>query len=392
MRFLDALPRLSSTIIFCCLVPLILTGHSEIDAYKESNQEEIRIHYLTDWQIEPSFKYDALCFLNTLTADSFYLKYYQSEFEEFEKRFKKPVKKALSNLKRKIKDEKKNIISVFFCLYFSAVDDKTIDDMLLTIQNSEPMHKNLKKTPYYTDGGWRLYESVRNDLKTALIFLKEIQFESYWKKYILPKVNETIRQTRRELPKYNITGEVEAHLGFKLPSHKITAYILYFSRPHGIKITGTRYLTNVAWPLKVVLRNAIHEMMHSPYDLASDIELKKVIYLLRKDEFLMDKVLNHNPSYGYNSFETFIEEDCVQALEQIINEKLNIEAEARTRWKETDEGMHVFAAALYSVMKKKNFNQKGEKFRDFLIRMIRSGELAPGRIKIIYDNFYAQGF
>jgi len=42
-------------------------------------------------------------------------------------------------------------------------------------------------------------------------------------------------------------------------------------------------------------------------------------------------------------------------------------------------------------MKKKNFNQKGEKFRDFLIRMIRSEELAPGRIKIIYDNFYAQG-
>jgi hypothetical protein len=101
--------------------------------------------------------------------------------------------------------------------------------------------------------------------------------------------------------------------------------------------------------------------------------------------------LNHNPSYGYNSFETFIEEDCVQALEQIINEKLDLEVEAHKRWQEADEGMHVFAAALYSVMKKKNFNQKGEKFRDFLIRMIQSGELAPGRIKTIYDHFYAQG-
>ena len=390
MRSLDALPRLSSIIIFCCLAPVILTGHTGTDTYKESNQEEIRVHYLTDWQIEPSLKYDALCFLNTLTADSFYLRHYQSEYEEFEKTLKKPVKKALSNLKRKIKDEKRGIISAFFCLYFSAVDDKTIDDMLMTIQNSDSMHLNLKKTPYYTDGGWRLFESVRNDLKTVLIFLKEIQFESYWKKYILPKVNETIRLIRGELPKYNITGEVEAHLGFKLPSHKITAYILYFSRPHGIKITGTRYLTNVAWPLEVVLRNAIHEMMHSPYDLASDNELKKVIYLLKKDDFLMDKVLNHNPSYGYNSFETFIEEDCVQALEQIINEKLEIEVDAHKRWQETDEGMHVFAVALYSVMKKKNFNQKGEKFRDFLIRMIRSGELAPGRIKIIYDNFYSQ--
>ena len=32
------------------------------------------------------------------------------------------MKKALSNLKRKIKDEKRSIISVFFCLYFSAVE------------------------------------------------------------------------------------------------------------------------------------------------------------------------------------------------------------------------------------------------------------------------------
>jgi hypothetical protein len=390
MRFVDTLLSSLLIILFCFLVPLILMGYAKTGTYKESNQEEIRIHYLTDWQIEPSLKYDALCFLNTLTADSFYLKHYQSEYEEFEKSIKKPVKKALSNLKRKIKDEKRSIISAFFCLYFSAADDETIDDMLMTIQNSESLKKNLKKTPYYTDGGWRLYESVRNDLKTVLIFLKEIQFESYWKKYILPKINETIRQIRLELPKYNITGEVEAHLGFKLPSHKITAYILYFSRPHGIKITGTRYLTNIAWPLEVVLRNAIHEMMHPPYDLASDKELKKVIYLLKKDKFLMDKVLNHNPSYGYNSFETFIEEDCVQALEQIINEKLDLEVEAHKRWKEADEGMHVFAVALYSVMKKKKFNQKGERFRDFLIRMIQSGELAPGRIKVIYDNFYSQ--
>ncbi len=390
MRFLDAFLTLFSIIIFCCLILLIVTGHARADAYKESNQEEIRIHYLTDWQIESSLKYDTLCFLNTLTGDSFYLRHYTPEYEEFKKRLKKPVKKALSNLKRKIKDEKRGVISAFLCLYFSAVDDKTIDDMLMTIQNSESMQENLKRTPYYTPGGWRLYKSIRNDLKKALIFLKEAQFESYWEKYILPKVNETIKLIRGELPKYNITGEVEAHLGFKLPSHKITAYILYFSKPHGIRITGTRYLTNVAWPLEVALRNAIHEMMHSPYDLASDEELKKVIYLLKKDKFLMDKVLNHNPSYGYNSFEAFIEEDCVQALEQIINEKLDLEVEAHKRWKKADEGIHVFAVALYSVMKKKRFNQKGERFRDFLIRMILSGELAPGRIKVIYDNFYAQ--
>jgi ABC-type oligopeptide transport system substrate-binding subunit len=131
-------------------------------------------------------------------------------------------------------------------------------------------------------------------------------------------------------------------------------------------------------------------MIHPPYDLPNDAELREALSLLEDDEFLMDKVLNHNPAFGYNSFKGFIEEDCVQALEQIINEKLGIEREARQRWKESDDGMHVFAVALYEVMKEENYNKQGELFRDFLIRMIRSGRLGPGKIKDIYEHFYSE--
>ncbi len=97
------------------------------------------------------------------------------------------------------------------------------------------------------------------------------------------------------------------------------------------------------------MRNAIHEMMHPPFDLSRDRELKEALDGLRADAFLMDKVLNHNPSFGYNSFEGFIEEDSVQALEQVISEKFKVEVEARKRWKTNDDGMHVFAIALYSL-------------------------------------------
>jgi hypothetical protein len=130
--------------------------------------------------------------------------------------------------------------------------------------------------------------------------------------------------------------------------------------------------------------------MHPPYNLSSDPELKGTLDLLRGDAFLMDKVNNHNPAFGYNSFEGFIEEDCVQALEQVINEKFKVEVEAHKRWKENDGGMHVFAVALYSVMKEENFNGEQETFRNFLLRMIRSGKLSAGRIKSIYDAFYSQ--
>ncbi|MGB8658174.1 MAG: hypothetical protein WCE90_10390 [Candidatus Zixiibacteriota bacterium] len=373
------------TVIFCGLV--ISTNWA--GAGKEVPKTKTKMHNTTNWQIEPSLKFDALCFLNTLTGDSFYVEYYQGEYDKFKPKLTPTAQTALANLKRKIKDENQSIISASLCLYFSATDDKTLEDMLKTLNNSDRMRSNLKLTPYYSEDDWQLYESVREDLKTIFLFLKDIQFESYWTQNILPKVNGKIAEIQKGLPSYNVIKEVESLLGFALPSNKITVYMLYYSQPHGIKVTGTRFLTDVAWPFQIVLRNAVHEMMHPPYDLPQDEELKRTLALLKQDQFLMDKVLHHNPAFGYNSLEGFIEEDCVQALEQIIDEKLKIEKEAHRRWKESDDGMHVFAVALYQVMKDENYNQKGELFRNFLVRMIQSGRLSPEKIKGIYDGFYS---
>ena len=184
-------------------------------------------------------------------------------------------------------------------------------------------------------------------------------------------------------------SEVEDHLGFALPSNKITVYVLYYTQPHGIKVTGMRFLTDLEWPIKIVARNAAHEMMHPPYDLKNDKELAGQLYTLKNDGFIMDKVDHHDRSFGYNTFEGLIEEDSVQAVEQLIDEKLKIENDARERWKENDGGIHVFAVALYSLMKEAKFPQDHETFREFLIRMIGTGKLSPGKIRPIYDAFYA---
>lgn len=373
--------RLSKFIIVIVCGVVIFAGCGK---YNKKTQ----MHSTTEWQIELSFKFDVLCFLNTLTGDQFYVRFYQAEYDEFKPKLTPAAEQALANLKRKMKDENKRIISAFLCLYFSATEDKTLDDMLKTLENSEAMQNNLKQTPYYNEESWQIYESVREELKTIFLFLKNIQFESYWKENILPQAREKISLIEKDLPKYNVIAEDEALLGFALASNKIKVYLLYYAQPHGIRVTGARFLTNIAWPFEVVVRNAVHEMMHPPYDFANDDELRESLSLLKEDEFLMDKVLNHNPSFGYNTFKGFIEEDCVQALEQIINEKLEVEREAHKRWKESDDGIHVFAVALYNVMKEENYNERGELFRDFLVRMIQTGKLDPGRIKQIYDDFY----
>jgi hypothetical protein len=371
------------------IIVLLCSAVAFASCGKEATEEKARLHSSTDWRIEPSFKFDMLCFLNTATGDEYYLNYYKEQYDELEPKLTPAAKEALANLKRKIKDEQGGIISAFLTLYFSATEDRTLDDVIKTVENSELMRNNLKQTPYYSEDDWQIYESVREDLKTIFQFFKDIQFETYWENNVLPKAEDKIAAIEKELPKYNVIKQQESLLGFSLPSSTITVYMLYYSQPHGIKITGTRFLTDVAWPFEIVLRNAVHEMMHPPYDLPNHPELANALSLLKEDDFLMDKVLNHNPAYGYNSFDGFIEEDCVQALEQIINERLGIEREAHQRWKESDEGMHVFAVALYNVMKEENYNERGELFRDFLVNVIRSGKLSPGKTREIYDDFYS---
>lgn len=375
---------MKNLIILFCLFSLLLIN---APVYSQAKTKSA-LHQTTDWRIEPSFKFDTLCFLGVLTGDTFYVDYYKKEYAEFEPQLTPQTRTALANLKSKIKDENKNIISAFLTLYFSATDDKTLDDMLKTLKNSQRLKKNFQKSPYYSEGGWRLYESVRGDLRIVLSFLKDIRFDKFWARNILPKIQKRTTEIEKDLPKYNVVNEVEKRLGFALPSNVITIYMLYYSLPHGIKITGTRFITHVDYPFDIVMRNAVHEMMHPPFDLSRDTELKTTLDGLRADAFLMDKVLNHNPSFGYNSFEGFIEEDSVQALDQVITEKFKVGLEPHNRWKTNDDGMHVFAVALYSVMKEENFNGESESFRDFLIRMIGSGKLKAGSIKAIYDAFY----
>jgi hypothetical protein len=341
----------------------------------------------TDWRVVSSMKFDALCFLNVMTGDPFYLKYYQKEYAEFEPRLTPAAGHALADLKRKLKDENHNLVSAFLCLYFSATDDESIEDMLKTLDHREGMKGNLRRTVYFNETGWQLFESIRPELKTALAWLNAVGFPDYWRQEILPTVERRKETFEKNLSSYDVIPEVEKHLGFSLTSNTITICLLYFAQPHGIRVTGTRFIADISYPLRVVLQNAIHEMMHPPYSLSSDRELREALATLKADTFLMAKVLHHNPSFGYNSFDGFVEEDCVRALEQVVTENLNLSREAHRRWLEEDEGMHVLAVALYSLMKQEH-RQAPESFRDFVVRMVKTRKLSPGRIEPIYKAFY----
>lgn len=349
--------------------------------------EPAPLHTTTQWDLQPSLKFDAICALNMLSGDPYYLEYYRADYDRLAKQFRPEELAAFVSLKRRIKDQNGGIISASLALYFSASDAESLDDLIRTVQDSSAMRRNLQATPYYDDDGWKLYEASRPDLEAAFRALKRIHFEADWEKNVKPKIEQARAAIAAKLSDYNVIPAVESVLGSPRPTNKITVYLLYYSEPHGIKITGTRFLTHYSYPFRIVLRNAIHEMMHPPYDLAHDPELRSGLESLKSDAFLMNKVEHHDTSFGYNTLQGLEEEDCVQALEQIIAERFGMGGDPREYWREQDGGIHVLAVALYSLMKQQKFDGTHESFPTFLKRQLRSGALSHGQIEKLNREF-----
>jgi hypothetical protein len=340
----------------------------------------------TNWKLDSSLKYDALCLLNVLSGDPYYLHYYQAEYDHFHPLFTPAEQAAFKDLKRTIKDEGHEIVSAKLALYFSVVDDESLPEMIRTAHDSSRMQAALRETSYWNANSWQNYQAARPALETSLRALERVGFSEYWAVNAKPGIDKRIRELSSDLPKYDIVPVIENFLGFSLPSHTIQVYLLAYSEPHGIRITGLRFLTHVSYPFSIVLHNAIHESMHPPYH-AAEPNVRNAIELLGKDPTVLDKVEHHDPSFGYNTSAGYIEEDSVQALEQIVSEKFGVARNPCEYWREQDDGMHVLAIAIY-VGYKRALSEHPQPFSEWFSTAVNSGQLRGTSLKDTVRSFF----
>ena len=368
-----------------CLLCLLIVCSTKIANPPLLHAETRSLHTGTDWQLKPSLKYDTLCLLNAMSGDPYYLHYYQAEYEHFHSLFTPEEQAAFTKLKHVIKDEGHGIVSATLTLYYSVVDDETLPEMIRTAHDSAVMEAGLKKTSYWSADSWQNYEAARPALELALRALDRVGFTAYWEANARPKIKKRIAEFSSELPKYNIIPVIESYLGFPLPSQTITVYLLAYSEPHGIRITGLSFLTHVSYPFSIVLHNAIHEPMHPPYN-AEDPSIREAIDLLGRDPLVMDKVQHHDPSFGYNTAAGYIEEDSVQALEQLVSEKFGVARDACLYWQKQDGGMHVLAVAMY-VGYKHAFSLTPESYSRWFTRAVQDEQLRGSNLQKTLQSF-----
>jgi hypothetical protein len=330
---------------------------------------------------EPSIAYDTLCLLGLLSGDPFYVRFYPAERERWWNALPDDAQRAAERIVATFKKDN-GITSASLTLWYSTVDPTTLDDLIAAASAPDRITDAMRPLQWWDTDAARQIEETAPDVAAVLRALKAAGFAEWWEATLRPQLAARAAEIEAAAKSFDPSAMLALTLGHKLAHPDITVEVLYFVKPHGISMTGQRYLTGAAYPIPITIRTALHESMHPPFD-SKDPRLWQALASLRQDPVLMPRIEHHNKSYGYNTFEGFVEEDCVKALEHTMAERLGLGVDIAEMWRANDDGMHVLAPVVYRLLHETKFLDGTESFQTWLIRMLDTGRIKVGAIQPI---------
>jgi hypothetical protein len=333
----------------------------------------------TRWSLTTSEGFDALCFLGPLAGDPFYADYYGKELAAFLPKLRPETIGAIKTGFAAVRQQG-GMLGPDLCLIFSGGPTGSIAEMTAALKAAETvLLPSFRKSQWWDEDAWKGFLAGREPLLAIFDDLIRADFAGFRHSLLDPLAAKRIPEMRARVAGLDTIAEQERLLGKTFPDPSIEIVMLYFSKPHGIRIQGQRFITAADYSDEIVIRIADHELMHPPFDRDSD-RMKAVFAVLAADPLLTRIVKEHNPAFGYNTLEGLADEDTVQALDQIINERFGVAKPAPRRWQESDDGMHVLAAGLYGLLKADRYDRTGGNIEEWLYRAAQTGLLAPAKL------------
>jgi hypothetical protein len=332
----------------------------------------------TQWKVSLSEGFDALCFLGPLSGKDFYARYYKDELADILPRMSKAAMEAMASLQVEA-DKQNQLLGPGLCTLMSGAPLDTLDAVIAALDAAETaVLPPYKASAYWDAEDWDKFVARRPRIRLVLDGLRQAGFPDLRRRMLAPTVETRLPALRQKLAGYDVIAEQERLLGRPLDA-SLEIVLLWFNKPHGIRVQGQRFITGITWPDEIVLRNAAHEVLHPPFPMDGPAA-KAALAVLEKDALLKTIVAEHNPAFGYNSLEGLLNEDMVEALEQIVSERLGFAAQPHKRWEQADDGMHVLAAGLYGLLKADGYDRTGGNLEAWTTAAAKSGKLAPASL------------
>lgn len=383
-----------------CSVLLVALTSAGCASSNGSHRTEIRAGR-THWSLGPSEAMDAICLLNLLRGDPFYLRFAKDAYDLESVRLGAPERAALAHLGETLRAAG-HIPSAQLALVFSASGAETVRDLLEVTRDDArwaAMLDAYRRSPQGDGDDAHDVIAVRADLRHLFDWLLATNFPERWRASQVPKIESTIAQNASRFAAADIVGWNEQVLGHPLNADPVRSDLLAYVRPHGIRVTGWHFLTDISFPTELMIKIAIHELLHPPF--ARTGELADRLSAFEQDPFFQQILREHDPSFGYTTARGLTEEDCAEAIDVFVSEQHGFltspvthqHVDGASFFREHDYGMHVLAFVIYSRMKRADWKH-WPGFEAFLLGLLRDGTLANGTLKDVFEateGHYAVG-
>jgi hypothetical protein len=331
----------------------------------------------TDWRIEASEGQDALAFLAPLSGRELYMEYYAGDVAAFAPRLPEAVRTAVPALWEAAEADGFGLFSPNLNTILSHAErDATLDDVLAALADPEArVRPTYEAGPYWDQKDWDWFLAHAPRVRSVLEAMKAAGFPAWRRQRAGAALEAGVTMLRAALPAFDII-KVEEKLTGRTFDPRIDITLLQFSKPHGIKVRGQRFLQSADYDVGLTVRIAAHELLHPPIPMDGPVALA-ALEVLGRDPLIPRIVTEHDPRWGYTTLEGVLNEDLCQALDQTVSEVLGVARNPADRWRKADDGMHVLAAGLYGLLREDRWSREGGSIEAWLDGATRAGRLAP---------------
>jgi len=238
-----------------------------------------------------------------------------------------------------------------------------LDRLIAAVTDPELLVSAMReRSPHRNETDDRLFRSVRPALLAVLAGLRAAGLACWWAEHAAPDLARRCGELQGSFADYDLVPLVERYTGVRFEARAVELCVLRWAAPHGIRVTGTRFLTDIRYEADRVLNIAVHELLHPPWPDGHPV--KGHLDALAADPFLAARFA---PAAGYNTWDSYAEEDAAQALDKFLNIQLgrNTRGDPAARWTTADDGMHVLALLLYDTVRRGGFDPAAGSYADF---------------------------
>jgi len=330
----------------------------------------------TDWRVNDSEGQDAIAFLAPLSGRELYTRYYGGDVAAFAPRLPEAVRSAVPALWQAAEDDGFGLFSPNLNTILSHAPDATLDDVLAALADPEAIVRpTYQAGPYWDQKDWDWFVRHAPETRAILEAMKAAGFPAWRRERAGAALEAGLTMLRAALPAFDII-KVEEKLTGRTFDPRIDITLMQFSKPHGIKVHGQRFLQSADYDVGLTVRIAAHELLHPPVPMKGPTSLAALAVLAR-GPLIPRIVREHDPRFGYTTLEGVLNEDLCQALDQTVSEVLGVARNPADRWRTQDDGMHVLAAGFYGLLREDRWPREGGSIEAWLADAVRRGRLAP---------------